>query len=253
MIMKDILEKISEISEANKISKPFVVGGIPRSIYLGLDYDNSDIDITTNSSDITRLSLLTCDYFKEYFKVFDDGHISLYLEGYTLDFSSNFVSSDALEYVGDLEDDSLKEVYSRDFTMNTLHMDLKTYEIIDPTGAAKQDIDNKIIKTVVPPEIAMADDPNRLWRAINFASRLNFEISEDIVDFVLSNKEFFSDHPEIKTAYVEKIIGETVKINPTLTIENLLKMDILSLVPLSGEFKREIISRRMVKEYLDSI
>ena len=132
--MKEILSKILKISEENKISKPYLVGGIPRDLYLGLDPTDSDLDITTNSSDIIRLALLSCDYFRKYFKVFDDGHITIYLDDYTLDFSSNFISDAAVKYAGYINDNSLEEVYSRDFTINTLHMDLESYETIDPTG-----------------------------------------------------------------------------------------------------------------------
>lgn len=251
--MKEILQKILEIAEENKISQPFVVGGVPRGIYLGEeDYLDSDIDITTNLSDITRLAILTADHYNKYFKVFDDGHISLYLDDYIVDFSSNFISQGALEYLGNVEK-NLEEVYSRDFTINTLHMDLQTLEISDPIGSGVKDNDNKIIRTPVPPEISLTDDPNRLWRAVHFSSRLNYEIDEGLAEFVRDNREYFAESPDIKTAYVESVIGETIKLNPEKTIKNLIKLNILGLVPLSGEFKKEIISRKMVKRYLDAV
>ena len=251
--MKEILSKILKISEENKISKPYLVGGIPRDLYLGLDPTDSDLDITTNSSDIIRLALLSCDYFRKYFKVFDDGHITIYLDDYTLDFSSNFISDAAVKYAGYINDNSLEEVYSRDFTINTLHMDLESYETIDPTGLGKDDLDKGIIRTIASPEITLTDDPNRLWRAIELSARLNFDIDDDILSFVKENKEYFSEHPEIKLSYIENLIGQRIKTNPKKILENLVEMNILNLVPLTGEFKKELLKRRMVKDYLDML
>ena len=251
--MREIFKTILEIAENNKISQPFAVGGIPRGLYLNNKKDlDSDIDITTNSSDITRLAVLVADHFQKFFKVFDDGHIALYLDDHIVDFSSNFISESAVDYIGNVDKD-LKEVYSRDFTINTLHMNLETLEITDPIGSGKKDNDEKIIKTPVPPEISLTDDPNRLWRAINFSSRLGFDIDQEIIDFVVNNKKYFAEHPEIKPAYIENVIGETIKIDPERTLKNLITMEILDLVPLSGEFKKEIISRKMVKRYLDGL
>ena len=250
--MKEILKDIARIAAENKISTPYVVGGIPRDIYSKSNANFSDIDITTNSSDIIRLALLCCGFFNKYFKVFDDGHISIYLDNNIVDFSSNFISDEAVKYAGNITDDKLKEVYSRDFTINTLHMDLSTFEILDPIGVGKEDINNKIIRTPVPPDISLMDDPNRIWRAIRFSSKFNFDIDKEIIEFVRQNKEYLENHPEVKTAYIENVIGESIKLNPKRTIENLIEMDIFGLVPLSGEFKKEIISRKMVNDYLDA-
>ena len=250
--MKEILREIAKIAADNDISTPYLVGGIPRDIYLNAGTEFSDIDITTNSSDIIRLALLCCGFFNKYFKVFDDGHLSIYLDDNILDFSSHFISDSAVKYAGDISDNKLKEVYSRDFTMNTLHMDLSSLEIIDPLGVAKKDIDDRIIKTPVSPEISLTDDPNRIWRAVRFSSKLDFNIDEEIIDFIKENKSYFENHPEIKPAYIESTIGESMKLNPKRTLENLISMDILGLVPLSGEFKEELIKRRMIKDYLDA-
>jgi len=251
--MKEILDSILKISKENKISKPYLVGGIPRDLCLNIDPTDSDLDVTTNSSDIIRLSLLSCDFFRKYFKVFEDGHISIYLDDYTLDFSSNFISDAATKYAGYISDDFLEEIYSRDFTINTLHMDLETYEINDPIGCGKKDINRRVIKTVSSPEITLTDDPNRLWRAVELSARLDFDIDEGILNFVKENKKYFSEHPDIKLSYIENIIGKRIKTNPKKILENLVEMNILNLVPLTGEFKKELLKRRMIKDYLDML
>ena len=114
-------------------------------------------------------------------------------------------------------------------------------------------MDKGIIRTIASPEITLIDDPNRLWRAIELSARLNFDIDDDILSFVKENKEYFSEHPEIKLSYIENLIGQRIKTNPKKILENLVEMNILNLVPLTGEFKKELLKRRMVKDYLDML
>ena len=79
------------------------------------------------------------------------------------------------------------------------------------------------------------------------------QIDQDIVDFVKQNKEYFSEHPEIKLSYIENIIGKRIKTNPQKILKNLIQMNILNLVPLTGEFKKELLKRKMIKDYLDML
>lgn len=63
----------------------------------------------------------------------------------------------------------------RDFTMNAMAQNIMTGEITDPVNG-RQDIQNKIIRTVF--ENSFKEDPLRLLRAIQFASRFDFKIEE---------------------------------------------------------------------------
>src|SRR5690606_21782229 len=183
MSIKETLKQISEIARFYKIDKPYVVGGLPRDIYLQKEIKTSDIDLTTNSPDILRLGILVADHLNSPFELSDDGHLTIFADEFDIDFSSNFVSDRVLEY---LDEDKKKfaEAFSRDFTINTLHRDLESGEFFDPTGMAVRDIKDKIIRTPVPVNITLTDDPRRAYRAINLAVRYNFSIDPDIVHFV---------------------------------------------------------------------
>lgn len=74
--------------------------------------------------------------------------------------------------IGNLEDD----IYRRDFTINSLSMNINTGEISDLTGKGREDIADKIIRTVSDSEITFKEDPLRMLRAVRFAVQLNFEI-----------------------------------------------------------------------------
>jgi poly(A) polymerase len=253
MTPERIYKKISRISNQNSISKPYIVGGIPRDLYRGKLLEYNDIDLTTNSSDIMRLGVLCAESFRSFFRVFSDGHMSVYLKDYALDFSSNFVSRQAEEHLAKegMSDEYLKEVYSRDFTINTLHIDIETGELTDPTNMGKEDISRGIIRSVISPEASLLNDPNRIFRAIELSSRLGFDIDDDIINFVISNNDMIKNELDIKEAFIENIIGKSIGNNSQKTLESLMEMNILDMVPLSGSFKQEVIKRRMVKDYLD--
>lgn len=245
----DLLKLIHKTAQYYLIKKPYLVGGIPRDIYLKIpNIKTTDIDITTNSPESLRLGVLIADKINEIFEVSDDGHITVFSSKYDIDFSSHFVSDKVSEYLGN-KNPELKEVFSRDFTINTLHQDLITGEITDPTGLGFEDVKRKIIRTPVPPEITLTDDPRRVYRAINLATRYGFDIDEEIKDFVRNNTEIFSSK-NIKDKYAVVKLNKALIEDEDKTIKLLKEMGLFTKVPLSGRFKEILISKKYLAEYL---
>jgi tRNA nucleotidyltransferase (CCA-adding enzyme) len=105
---------------------------------------------------------------------------------------------------GTLEDDQNR----RDFTINSMAFSLnkKNYgALVDPFNGLK-DIENKLIKTPLSPEVTYNDDPLRMLRAIRFATKLNFEIDKS------SLKSIESLSSRIKIITKERIVVELNKI-----------------------------------------
>lgn len=97
-----------------------------------------------------------------------------------------------------IEDDLLR----RDFKINALAKDLNG-KIIDPYGGL-QDIKDKKISMVNPE--AFSDDPLRMLRAVNFASRFGFDIDSDTMENIRKNAH------KIKEIPPERILIEFDKI-----------------------------------------
>lgn len=97
-----------------------------------------------------------------------------------------------------------KDLERRDFTINSIAIDVMRGEIIDPFNGI-DDLTNKVIKETNPD--AFIDDPLRMFRAIQFASRFN--------DFKIDNDTFvkIQEHKErALTLSGERIFSEIMKI-----------------------------------------
>lgn len=105
---------------------------------------------------------------------------------------------------GSLEDDQNR----RDFTINALALDLSEESfgnLLDPFYGVK-DLNEKIIRTPLNPDITYSDDPLRMMRAIRFATQLGFKIEENSFQAIQKNKD------RIKIITNERIVVELNKI-----------------------------------------
>jgi poly(A) polymerase len=71
-----------------------------------------------------------------------------------------------------------EDLRRRDFTVNTLLMDLDG-EVVDRLGG-RTDLEAKVLRTPTDPEQTFTDDPLRMLRGIRFATELGFELAPDL-------------------------------------------------------------------------
>lgn len=197
MKLRELLQKIIEIQQKIHATEPLICGGVARDKYMGDLKKISDLDITTGDKSIHYLADEFAGSFKKKFniskKVAPDGHSTIYVGNLKMDFSSNFIVPNIETYLYKIgikaPTNMQKELFSRDFTCNTLLLPFSLKEVIDPTHRGFKDIDLKVIRTNLDPSITLLAHKNRVIRSIYLACKLGFGIDNSIVEFVKSRPE----------------------------------------------------------------
>lgn len=239
MKFTELLHKIKDVQKKSGTSTPYLCGGIPRDKVLNFNKDKvSDIDITTGDESIFNLAKeVFIELSKQYSvisKAGTDGHISIYLGNTKVDFSSNFRSPTILEILKSKEIDPTpmnQEIYSRDFTCNSLLLDFDLKTILDPTGRGLQDIKDKKIKTILKPEVCFNDNKNRIIRVIYLAAKLDFDVDPEIISFIKENKNLVL---QVEQSYTTKLLNKAFEFNPQKSAELLRQMDLWDIIPISN-------------------
>jgi len=203
-----VFSVISE-SAAGLGTDAYVIGGFVRDIFLGKE--SKDIDIVSTGDGIElakKVSGKLNDSHYSFFKNFGTANVKFG------DLEIEFVGARKESYRGhsrkpDVEAGTLEDDQNRrDFTMNALALSLQKEnfgELLDPFGGLK-DIENKIIRTPLDPDVTYSDDPLRMMRAIRFASQLGFTIEENSLQSITGNSE------RINIVSKERIVDELNKI-----------------------------------------
>lgn len=251
MNVYELLTLISDIAKRNKLEQPFIVGGLPRDRVLGQrnkGSDVKDIDITTGSKDSIRLAAFVGKTIpNSNYRVYDDGHASVDIRGLHIDFSSNFNAPGIDEELNKMNVRDVtpmkRELYSRDFTINTLLENLDFTSIYDITGEAIGDIQAGLIRCPIDPEITISSDPRRILRAIKFAIKYNFKLDDRLKRAILNNKERIKTLP---VKFVQNKLNEIVRIDDDNGIEMLIEYKLLPLVPLTKTLSDILIQKRQL-------
>lgn len=165
--------------------KAYIVGGYVRDVLL--DIESNDIDITTNATPKQIMELFndSCLPNEDY------GSVIIEKKGYRFEittFRKEIGYNDnrhptKVKYIDELYPDLLR----RDFVINTICMD-SNGDIVDYLNG-REDLENKVIRTVDDAYKSFSDDALRILRAIRFATILDFKLSDEVVDAIKKTKD----------------------------------------------------------------
>jgi poly(A) polymerase len=190
-LINPIFSIISQVADEVNV-RVFVIGGFVRDLLLQRD-NKQDIDIVVLGSGIDFAhevaAKLGGDIPVKFFKNF--GTAMLNFHGWKIEFvgarkeSYRRNSRKPIVEDGTIEDDQNR----RDFTINAMAIDLtrENYgQLIDPFNGIR-DLEQKIIKTPLDPDVTFSDDPLRMMRAIRFATQLDFTIEPTCFEAITRN------------------------------------------------------------------
>ena len=165
--------------------KAYIVGGYVRDVLL--DIESNDIDITTNATPKQIMELFndSCLPNEDY------GSVIIEKKGYRFEittFRKEIGYNDnrhptEVKYIDELYPDLLR----RDFVINTICMD-SNGDIVDYLNG-REDLENKVIRTVDDAYKSFSDDALRILRSIRFATILDFKLSDEVVDAIKKTKD----------------------------------------------------------------
>ena len=140
----------------------YLVGGAVRDFLLGKNTFDKDIIVKSAEEFASRFANDNDGTFIEL-----DKENKIY----------RVVLSDKVNYIDVTEaDDIEQDLKRRDFTINSIAVNLKNDEIIDVTGG-RLDLERGIIRSIS--EGNLVDDPLRILRGYRFAATLGFEIESE--------------------------------------------------------------------------
>jgi poly(A) polymerase len=185
-----VFSLLAQTAQKNAI-EAYVIGGFVRDLLL--HRPSKDIDVVVLGNGIEFAELLGAQ-MKTKVNVFKNfGTAMLRYNDLELEFvgaRKESYRSDSRKPIvenGSIQDDQLR----RDFTINALAISLNQENygaLIDPFNGV-EDLDNRIIRTPLEPEVTFSDDPLRMMRAIRFASQLNFSIDPSALTAIRKQKD----------------------------------------------------------------
>ncbi len=196
---------------AVELNKPvYVIGGWVRDLLL--ERHSKDIDIVIEGSGIELAAKVADNLGRR-------GRMTVYKNFGTAmlrhqTWQIEFVGARKESYRSDsrkplVEDGNLSDdMHRRDFTINAMAISLNKDDfgrMLDPFNG-KSDLEKKVIRTPLDPDITFSDDPLRMMRAIRFASQLDFSVDSDCFGAIKKNAE------RIRIVSMERVMEEFNKI-----------------------------------------
>lgn len=246
-----VFKPLIQLAETKQV-EAYVVGGYVRDLFL--NRPSKDIDIVVVGDGI-EFAQAFADQTKEKtdFAVFKNFGTAMVR---TKEWEIEFVGARRESYSresrkpavipGTIRDDQLR----RDFTINALAISLNKdnlFEVVDPFEGIL-DIERKIIRTPLEPDITFDDDPLRMMRAIRFASQLHFSIHHETFDAIKLHAN------RISIVSMERISEELNKImlskKPSVGLNLLFECGLLAIIfpELQAMHGVEVVKKKAHKD-----
>ena len=187
----------------------YLVGGGVRDLLMGREPKDFDVGTSARPNEVKR-AFHSCYLVGRRFRLAHVRFGEKVIE--TATFRRNAQSvGDIIEHAseGPLEDNCWgtpeTDAFRRDFTVNGLFYDIRTFAVIDWVGGL-DDLRRKLIRSIGDPMIRFREDPVRMMRAIRFSCKLGFSIEKG------TDKAMRKLHECITSASVPRLCEEVLRL-----------------------------------------
>ena len=198
----------------------YAVGGCVRDALLGLE--SKDFDIATSATWETLIELFPkTKKLGQEFGTF--GTVQIAHDGFFADAAtfrtesgySDFRKPDQISYT----DRIFEDLERRDFTINAMAYSWWEGMVDDFDGI--EDLNNKLIRTVLDPSDRFNQDALRILRAIRFSAQLDFDIEDETFKSLKENAHLISSIPKerVRQELQKAILAKSAKRCLELMIE----------------------------------
>ncbi|MCK5672997.1 MAG: CCA tRNA nucleotidyltransferase, partial [Spirochaetales bacterium] len=203
----------------------FLVGGALRNHFAGMKATDFDFATDANPEDVQRI-------FNQVIPTgIKHGTVTVIFKGHqfevtTFRIEGNYSNSRHPDQIS-FSPSIFEDLKRRDFSINSIAMNLLTGEVLDPHNGI-QDLKHKIIRAIGDPVERFTEDGLRLMRACRFTSQLNFKIEEKTFQAIKECKN------NLKMVSSERIRDEILKIlgsdKPSIAFKIMEESGILNIV-----------------------
>ena len=195
LIDPDALTVLYRLKNAGYIA--YLVGGAVRDILLGITPKDFDVATDAHPKQVRKL-FKNCYLVGRRFRLAHIYFGKKIIE--TATFRRDPIQSQenlntAQFYVGHIHENTFgtprEDAFRRDFTINGLFYDIKTFCIIDYVNGIR-DIKLQLVRSIGAPDIRYREDPVRMLRAIRLAARLNFQIENETSEAIYRNHQYIN-------------------------------------------------------------
>lgn len=166
-----------------------VVGGPVRDALLGRT--THDLDFTTNASPDEILSIVTPISTAQWDIGRAFGTIGARVQReqveittYRADSYDGVTRKPTVEFGDTIDGDLVR----RDFTVNSMALQVPAVKLVDPTGGV-EDLIAGVLRTPADPRVSFGDDPLRMLRAARFSAQLGFRVEGATAEAITELRE----------------------------------------------------------------
>ncbi|HUP62294.1 MAG TPA: polynucleotide adenylyltransferase PcnB [Thermoanaerobaculia bacterium] len=172
--------------------RAYLCGGSVRDLLMGRTPKDFDVVTDAHPSDVRRLfrnSRIIGRRFRLVHIIFQDQVVEV--ATFRREPERVAVAEDEAEDFLITDDNTfgspLQDARRRDFTINALFYNIADFSVIDYVGGI-EDLSEGRVHIIGDPDLRFREDPVRMMRAIEFASRLGFEIEKKTYDAILRHR-----------------------------------------------------------------